>query len=252
MRISRHRDNSKISSLRRVVTFYIDYFICLLQSKKPTESFTLKTVSNDSILGSFFEAEGSDKGSNSGQSRHNYHLIYEILFQKSRDSIQNVLEVGIGTTDPTIPSSMGKVGIPGASLRAFSRYFHNATIYGLDIDPTTMISEDRINTFVCDQTSMESLNSIQAKFIQQGIAFDLIIDDGLHTFDAFKKTYQSLHQLLNKNAFYIVEDVIGWKTMKYLKEINENDFDILIFSGDSVNRRRKIIDNNLLVLRRKS
>ena len=246
-----NRDYSRISKFRLITTYYLDFLIRLVQRNRKVESFKLASALTDSLIGGYFQSEGSDKGSESGSSRHNYEVIYQLLFANSRGSMKNILEIGIGSSNPNIKSSMGKLGIPGASLRAFSNYFYNGEVYGLDIDPDALVNESRIHSYICDQTSLDSLATVRATFLAQGKFFDLIIDDGLHTFDAFKKTFEAFNELLAQNGTYIVEDIIGWKENKYIKEIPSDKFDTFYFSGISKSKKNHIVDNNLLVIRKK-
>ena len=69
-----------------------------------------------------------------------------------------MIECGIGTNNPNIPSSMGIKGKPGASLRMWRDFFPNATVIGVDIDKNILFSETRIQTFQCDQTDKLSIS----------------------------------------------------------------------------------------------
>jgi len=107
------------------------------------------------------------------------HPLYALYLHILSDStaIKNVFEIGIGTNNLDVVSSMGKVGVPGASLRAFRDICPNAQIIGGDIDPRIMFEETRIRTCVLDQTNMVVMGNELEKY---GVLFDLFIDDGLH------------------------------------------------------------------------
>jgi hypothetical protein len=66
-------------------------------------------------------------------------------------------------------------------LRAFRDYFKKANIYGCDIDKKTLFKEKRIFTFQLDQTSKYN---VKDKLSLINKHFHIIIDDGLHTFEA--------------------------------------------------------------------
>jgi hypothetical protein len=150
---------------------------------------------------------GSDKGAYQGIGQHNYTVYYHQVFSKLRDSVKNVFEFGIGSTRSDISHNMGLSGKPGASLRGWREYFRSANIYAADIDKTILQPEDRIFKFFCDQAS---LNSIEALWQNPELVhknFDIIVEDGLHVFEAqylFMKN--SLHKLKD-GGFYICEDV---------------------------------------------
>ena len=154
-----------------------------------TRSLVINYNSLNSLLHELFFEYGSDKGSPNNQVHpetlkvpHTYADLYFMLFNLSRYSVMRFFECGIGTNNLSFESNMGVNGIPGASLRSWRDYFPNAEIYGADIDPQAQFSEDRIDTYYVDQRNIESINIMWAQ-ISCG-DFDIIIDDGLHTFDA--------------------------------------------------------------------
>jgi len=121
-----------------------------------------------------------------------------------REEISNILEIGLGTNNTDLVSSMGKEGMPGASLRAFRDFCMNAEIMGADIDKRILFKEDRIKTFYVDQTSNISLDNLKEKFSNK---FDLIIDDGLHSPDANINTIRIATTLIKKGGSIVVEDI---------------------------------------------
>ena len=84
----------------------------------------------------------------------NYDDYYSEIFSLNKNKVQNVFELGIGTTDVNNHYNMnflGKKYSPGASLRVWRDYFMNANIFGADIDKSVLFSEDRIKTHWVDQ-----------------------------------------------------------------------------------------------------
>ena len=152
-------------------------------------------------LCSLFREEGSDKGN----SLHNYSALYYEILQQHTFTVRAVFELGIGTTDPSIPCSMGKDGTPGASLRAWKRFFPEALIIGADIDKQILFEEDRIRTAYCDQRDTESISALWREF--EGVYFDLMIDDGLHEFSANNTFLQASFERLKEGGIYIIEDI---------------------------------------------
>jgi hypothetical protein len=157
---------------------------------------------------------GSDKGSTYGGGTyyewfaHTYTPIYEMLFQCLRDDVKLVFECGIGTNNEAHASSMGKGGKPGASLRVWRDYFPNATIIGADVDTDILFEESRIFTGYIDQLSEATIDdffsSVQVKFKMK---FDIMIDDGLHTFEAGKSLFSNSFEHLKASGYYVIEDV---------------------------------------------
>ena len=145
--------------------------------------------------------EGSDKGSG----WHNYTLLYHFLFRHRRYEIRSVFELGLGTNFGDVPSNMGKGGVPGASLRGWRRYFPRARILGADIDARVLFTEDRISTYHVDQLCPKAIDNLWRKISDE--RFDIIIDDGLHTFDANSIFFEHSVGKLKSAGYYIIEDI---------------------------------------------
>ncbi|MEB3157301.1 MAG: class I SAM-dependent methyltransferase, partial [Cyanobacteriota bacterium] len=150
-------------------------------------------------LQKLFNLYGSDKSN-----LHNYHWLYgEIL--KHHQSVQAILEIGLGTNNETVACNMGKDGRPGASILAFRDFCENATLYGADIDESILFQDERISTFVVDQTKPESLEALLQNLPAQ---FDLVIDDGLHTTDANILTLCYGLTLIKPGGWVVIEDIL--------------------------------------------
>ena len=61
---------------------------------------------------------------------------------------------------------MGKLGKPGASVKAFRDFFPEAKIFGADIDKEILFKDKRINTYHVDQTDLKSLKTLQKNRIK--------------------------------------------------------------------------------------
>ena len=130
------------------------------------------------------------------------------------ETVERVLEIGIGTNDESAASSMGKHGVPGASLRMWAELFPNAQIYGADVDLKSHLFADRIKSFHLDSTSDESLEKF-FEFLNKekgNTGLDLIIDDGLHTPESNLRVLNYLLPLVRVGGFYVIEDIpVSWK-----------------------------------------
>jgi hypothetical protein len=194
---------------------------------------------------------GSDKGSNQTSGHpypwnpHTYASIYSLLFSHCRDSFKQVLECGIGTNDPNLKSNMSKTGMPGASLRVWRDFFPAAQITGIDIDEKTMFEDERINTFIVDQTDVSSIQRFLN--MSSGISYDLVIDDGLHEFSAGITLFLEMFSYLKLGGIYIIEDVLMQDLKKYKGYFSETDYDVsyvLLQRSET-----KIGDNCLIIIR---
>ena len=176
---------------------------------------SLSVFSSRSLIAELCDLYGSDKGTATGNNvfasgwqYHDYTSIYEMFFSSIRFEVKSILEVGIGTNDPEIPSSMGVSGSPGASLRVWEDYFPGAEVIGIDIDDKILFKEGRITTFQCDQTDPISIgkffNNCNIK------SFDIIIDDGLHTQEAASVFFENAWGRLEPYGFYFIEDAVWW------------------------------------------
>ena len=150
-------------------------------------------------LGELFTAHGSDKAT-----KHDYYKLYAYLLEKNKENDINILEIGLGTNNTSIPSNMTSSGKPGASLRAFRDYYEKANVFGADIDSDILFEESRIKTFFVDQTKPETFTELKKQLPKK---FDLIIDDGLHEPIANINTVRELSDLVAPGGFLVVEDI---------------------------------------------
>jgi hypothetical protein len=181
----------------------------------------LSFTSSEHWLATLADKYHSDKGTNLPTDKkfpwqcHSYTEVYDFMFGLSRLSIKSIFECGIGTTDTAIEANMSVAGKPGASLRMWKEYFPMATVYGADIDTSVLFSEDRIFTSYVDQLSRDSIAMMWCNFTIDQV--DIIIDDGLHKYEAgvclFEESISHLHQ----NGTYIIEDVCKSDLSRYKK-----------------------------------
>jgi hypothetical protein len=172
----------------------IDQFLMHVKLAPP------KDQTNYSGLADLFRQYGSDKST-----KNDLHLVYGPLleFFKKENEVR-VLEIGLGTNNVGIPSNMGSTGKPGASLFAFRSYLGTrGKIFGADVDTNVLFEAEMIQTFYVDQLDIVSLIQLGTKSKD----FHLIIDDGLHTFEANINTFMTLLPKLNKNGIIVIEDI---------------------------------------------
>ena len=244
--------------------YYIDANCCRPYSKYKDEIDKLVNIvlKNDFIevieidetteLCEIMERHGSDKSCKPtwvDYEGHNYTRFYSKLFNNLRTKDINFFELGLGTNNINIPCNMGRLGTPGASIRAWKEYFPNANIYGADIDKTILFNEDRIKTFYCDQT-----NSIEIQKMWENINnnFDIIIDDGLHEFNANLNFLKNSLNKLNYNGYYIIEDVVNGELDFWKKEIKKLHNEFPSFEFKIIKLKWTHDDNNLIVIKNKT
>ena len=186
---------------------------------------------------------GSDKAKNG------YTPLYSALFKERGDQPLRILELGLGTNNPDLLSNMGVFGAPGASLRGWRQLFPHALVYGADIDRGILFEEDRIKTFYCNQLDQSSIRELWSHPELRGGA-DIIIEDGLHTFEANVSFLEGSLNQLRPGGIYVTED-IGCDSFDewydrlekvYSKQYPTYEFAFVTLSDHA--------DNNLLVIHR--
>lgn len=212
----------------------------LVYFQKINEPQPQNTVEPRKSLTEIMNFYGSDKGNG----HHNYTEYYSKLFEPIRDHKLNVLEIGIGTVNPALKSSMCGMNNyrPGSSLRGWRDYFPNAEIYGCDVDKDILFREDRISTFYLDQTKPEVL---QEQIVDVDRMYDIIVDDGLHCFPVNWMVLKKIFCKLKKGGIYIIEDIVDytltiWADV-FMSQIN---FEYMVIPNEKNN-----VDNNITIAR---
>lgn len=162
----------------------------------------------------------SDKGHlNIEDVKHNYTTLYHSLFKDLQMQPIRIFELGLGTNNIHMPSSMGADGRPGASLYGWAEYFPQAKVYGADIDTAILFNTERIKTFYCDQTNPHIIQYMWKEAELQG-EFDIIVEDGLHEFRANVCFFENSIHKLALNGYYIIEDIIRDDIPKFMNTIS--------------------------------
>lgn len=146
---------------------------------------------------------GSDKA------RNGYIPMYHSILKALRNRPCDLLEVGIGTMIPGVNSSMVGYSLPGyapgGSLRAWRDYFPMGTIVGVDVQPDTQFTEERIETYLADSGNKAQLDAVLGDRM-----FDVIIDDGLHYDETQVQTMKNLWHRVRPGGYYVIEDITTW------------------------------------------
>jgi hypothetical protein len=150
------------------------------------------------LLAQIFTHQGSDKAS-----YHNYHYLYTALFPERMKDLK-IFEIGLGTNNMDVISNMGRLGVPGASLRSFREFFPSSNIFGADIDKRVLFQENRIKTFFIDQLDQKSFSPIKKELAE---SIDLFVDDGFHSPDANINSLMLGLRLVKKGGWVVIEDI---------------------------------------------
>lgn len=227
--------------LLRDIVRKIKYRIKFLGIKKELIYSYISNGNSNQELKKLMDFYGSDKGGKNNQ--HNYAQYYSDIFYYRRKNIKNFLEIGLGTNNLDTPSNMGSEGKPLASLRAWRDYFINANIFGADIDKRILLNEERILTTYVDQTNPKT---IQEMFSLFGVKkYDVILEDGLHEFNANICCFENCIKYLDINGTYIIEDVFYKDHKKFINYFDQNKYN---FSIIELFHESNISNNSLIVI----
>jgi len=170
---------------------------------------------------------------------HSYLPLYQKLLISKKETAKNVLEVGI---------------FRGGSIKLWSDFFVNATIYGLDIRNIDHIWDGIKNKEnIILHTSIDAYNEdfFINTFLNTNIKCDFILDDGPLTLESMKKFIKLYSQIMTDDGILIIEDVQSWDWIDILKnEVpedlkqfikvydlreNKNRYDDIVFTIDKCN-----------------
>jgi hypothetical protein len=183
--------------------------------------------------------------------KHNYTTLYYHIFKDMRHQNLRVFELGIGTNNINLASNMGSNGRPGASLYGWEEFFPNSKIFGADIDTNILFTTDRIETFFCDQTNPHIIKQMWDNYRLQD-NFDIIVEDGLHTFDANVCFFENSIHKLKPNGYYIIEDITNTDKPLFMSKIKvwESKYPDCTFNCITLPYEVNDWDNTLLVIKK--
>lgn len=137
-------------------------------------------------LDEYFKYFDSDKSS----TVHGYSKFYYDEFEKLKKSKINILEFGIHF---------------GASQAAFSKYFVNSKIIGVDKNPySKKFFSKNIRSLYCDVSDSYSLHLLRESLNEE---IDIIIDDASHIPDHQLKTFTEMFGILKNKGIYVIEEL---------------------------------------------
>ena len=167
---------------------------------------------------------------------HSYLPLYEKLLISKKETAKNVLEVGI---------------LNGGSIKLWSDFFTNATVYGIDIMDINNVWEGiKNNEKIILHTSTDAYNSdlFTIHFIDKNIKCDFMLDDGPHSLESMKQFIKLYSQIMTDDGILIIEDVQSWDWIDILKSVvpdelqkyikiydlrsNKNRYDDIVFTID--------------------
>jgi cephalosporin hydroxylase len=170
---------------------------------------------------------------------HSYLPLYQQLLIGKKETAKNVLEVGI---------------LHGGSIKMWSDFFTNATVYGLDIMHINSVWDEirnKDNIILHTSTNAYNTDFFVTNFLTKNIKFDFMVDDGPHTLESMKQFIKLYSQIMTDDGILIIEDVqsLDWiHTLKnavpahlqpfikvYDLRQNKNRYDDIVFTIDKSN-----------------
>ena len=192
-----------------------------------------------------------DNSKTDKNTKHSYLDLYQKILVTKEDTATNILEIGI---------------LDGGSIKLWHDYFKNATIFALDImNINNVWTEIKNKERIILYTSHDAydIERFKTTFLDKNIKFDILIDDGPHTFDSMVMFIKLYSQIMTSDGILIIEDVPDWKWIKQLKDVvpdklkqyikvydlrsNKNRFDDIVFTIDKCNNLTEhfMVNNNL-------
>ena len=170
---------------------------------------------------------------------HSYLPLYQQLLIRKKDSAKNVLEVGIWN---------------GGSIKLWSDFFTNATVFALDIRHSDTVWDsikNKENIVLYTSTDAYDVNTFTTNFLNKNIKLDFMLDDGPHTLESMKQFIKLYSQVMTDDGILIIEDVQNWdwitkrknevpeELKQYVKVYdlrqNKGRYDDIVFTIDKLN-----------------
>ena len=206
--------------------------------------FNKKYLGKKNILTEIMNEFGSDKGNH-----HNYTDFYHFLFNQIREKKLNIFEVGLGSVKVDFSDNMSifKSYSPLCSLKGWRKYFFNSKIFGADIDKSILNDDENIKTFYVDMLKKNTIDTMWKKI---GKKMDIIIDDGMHTYDANIVFFENSINFLVDKGFYIIEDINRKPSniKKYFQYFSKKDF---LWQIVDIKNPKNVRNNCLLIVKKK-
>jgi len=168
---------------------------------------------------------------------HSYLPLYDDLLKPIKNTKGNILEIGVYV---------------GGSIKLWSDYFTNATIYGCDISPKCQMESLKNNDKVVLKLNENAYNKAYVEKNFSDKKFDFLIDDGPHTLESQINFIELYLPLLSENGILVIEDVQDYNWLdilisktpecfkKYIKTYdlrkNKGRYDDIVFTIDKISK----------------
>ena len=152
-----------------------------------------------------------------------FETFYDKLFSPRKYTARNILEIGISH---------------GHSILLWRNFFPNATIHAVDVNGCEAINnQERINPIIRDAYSLQFVDQLEKNY------FDIIIDDGPHTFESMVFYIQNYIHLVKDGGVLVLEDIINTNWTPILLKMIDPSFNVTVFDMRNKQRDPSFLEN---------
>jgi len=147
---------------------------------------------------------------------HSYIDLYQTLFESKKESASHILEVGIGPTPHQ----------NGGSIIMWADYFTNAQIHVADIISIDHVRKELIEhprIHLHTSNNAYNMNFFVNTFLNKGLKFDMLLDDGPHTLESMIDFVKMYSKLLKNDGILVIEDVQDINWLDALRGVTPDD-----------------------------
>ena len=151
---------------------------------------------------------GSDKGTRC-KSTHGYTMVYDLLFQASRERPLSILEIGLAIGGPEHGASADREVAGAPSIAMWKAFFPQAKIFGFDISDFARFQDERFTFVRGDAGNRADLEKIATLG-----PFDIVLDDASHASYHQLLTLSVLMKAVKPGGLFVIED-LQWQPKVY-------------------------------------
>ena len=170
----------------------------------------METETNYVDIGELLNSCGSDKNS-FHKYGNGYNLIFSEQFLKQGRPLK-VLEIGV---------------FNGASINGFSQIPYVSEVVGVDTYSSFVTDNPKITLYIGNEFDAYSLRTLEM-LKNNHEKFDIIIDDGPHTWESQEWFFRNYAELLNEGGVLVCEDI----SIDYIKNLKKLQIELNLYVLD--------------------
>jgi SAM-dependent methyltransferase len=129
-----------------------------------------------------------------------------------------------------------EIGIDiGGSIALWSKYFENGNVIGIDINSIRLDEQYKEENF--NNVKYYINDAYDKEFIKSLPLFDIIIDDGPHTFGTMLKFIQNYVDKLNPGGLMVIEDIPDESWINYFKILTPKNLKTTVIDLRQIDNR---------------